>query len=147
MVKNDWEPTNQLHGEKPFFWEINNSSRSQKIPCILWNPKVHYHVCNSLPLVAILSQVNPVHAPPLCFCKIHFNITLPMMPRYSKWSLSLRFSHQSTLCISLLSHRYLTLHSPYPPSLDHLNNIWWAVQTMTLLIMQFSPVSCYLPSS
>jgi hypothetical protein len=23
-------------------WEANRSSASQEIPCILWNPKVHY---------------------------------------------------------------------------------------------------------
>ena len=41
-----------------------NSLPSQKIPHIMWNPKLHQHVHSSLPLVPILSQMNPVHALP-----------------------------------------------------------------------------------
>jgi len=44
-----------------------------KIPCILWNPKVLCCVQNWVPLIPILSQINPV-ALPYCFFKAHFSI-------------------------------------------------------------------------
>jgi hypothetical protein len=58
--------------------------KSQEIPHILWNPKVLYHIHNSLPPAPILSQIDQVHAPTSHLLKIHLNIILLSVPRYSK---------------------------------------------------------------
>jgi hypothetical protein len=42
-------------------WASDNPSASQEIPCLLWNPKVHYRVHNSQTLKPILGQINSVH--------------------------------------------------------------------------------------
>jgi hypothetical protein len=41
--------------------ETASRSARQEILNILWNPMVDYHIQNSLSLILILEQINPVH--------------------------------------------------------------------------------------
>jgi len=45
-------------------WEANSHSASQEVPRLLWNPKVHYRVHKSLPLVPVFTQIKPIHTFP-----------------------------------------------------------------------------------
>jgi len=60
--------------EQSSYWEADSHSTSQAIPRLQWNPKVHYRVHNSSPLLPVLSQMHPVHAFLLYFPTIQFNI-------------------------------------------------------------------------
>jgi hypothetical protein len=64
------------------------------IPCLLWNPKVHYHVQKSQLLDSFQSQLSQIHTLHPTYFKILFNIILPPMPRFSKWSLPFSFPNQ-----------------------------------------------------
>jgi hypothetical protein len=54
--------------------EATNCAATEEFPNTSWNPKVHYCVHNTPPLVPILSQINPVHTTPFYLSNIHFNI-------------------------------------------------------------------------
>jgi hypothetical protein len=62
---------NSFHGTEPFL-RTANCPAAQKLPNILWNLKVHFHVSVSPPLVPILSQNNPVRTTPSSLSKVHF---------------------------------------------------------------------------
>jgi hypothetical protein len=77
------------------------------------------------------------------FSKIHFNINSTSKFRSSNLSLSLRCPHYNPVCTYPLSN---TCHMPYQshlPWYDHPNNIWWAIQTTTLLIKQLPIMSIF----
>jgi hypothetical protein len=57
------------------------------------------------------------------------------LPTSSKWSLSLKFSHQNHVYAAPLPH---TCHMPCPSHssrFDNLNSIGWEVQIIKFLIM------------
>ena len=91
-------------------WEGNWFAASQEIPCILWNPKVHYRTHKRPQPVPILGQPNPDHIPTSHLLEILSNIIQPSTPRSPQWSLSLRFPHQDPVHPPLLTHTLCKRH-------------------------------------
>jgi hypothetical protein len=114
LTKKVNQPTNQ-HLKKNSSWEANSHSASH----LLWNPKIHYRVYRSQPLVPILSQMHPAHIFPPYFPKIHSNIIFPSTRRSSEWSLPFRFSDKNFLRISYLLHACHMLRPSDHPWFDH----------------------------
>jgi hypothetical protein len=79
-------------------WEAVSRAATRELPSILWNPKVHYRVHKSPPLVPILNQISPVRTTTSYRSNIHFNILQPPRSWFSQWSLSFWLSHQYPIC-------------------------------------------------
>jgi len=82
--------------------------------------------------VPVLSQIKRAQASP---SHLHFNIIIPSMPRSSKWPLSLKSSHQNSVCNSPVFHMYHVSHTSHSSWCDDLNNIWWEIHIMKLLFI------------
>jgi len=67
----------------------NSYPASQEITHLLWNPKFHYLVDKNMPLVPILSQINPAHTFQPYFPKIPYNNVLPFTPNLPSCDFSL----------------------------------------------------------
>jgi len=106
-------------------WEASRFSASQEIPCILLNPKVHYHVYKSQPPVHHPEPDQSTPCPPTHFLKILFCVILPSITGSFKLSLSLRFPHQNPAYTSHLPHMWYIPHPSHSSRLCHPNNIWW----------------------
>ena len=102
-------------------WEANWFS-VKEIPCILWNPIVHYSLHNSPPPVPILIQLHPVYTHTSHFLKIHLNI-LPSTPGSAKRSLSLRLPYLSPLYAFPLPHMRYMPRPSHSSRFYHPNNI------------------------
>jgi hypothetical protein len=63
--------------------EVASFAVTQEIPNILWNPKVHYRAHKKITLVAILSQINPIHVILSYLSMILLNIIHPLMSWFS----------------------------------------------------------------
>ena len=115
--------------------EVNQFAASPENLHILWNPKVHYHIHKCLSLFPILSQLNSVHTHTSKFLNVHLNIFLPCMPRSPKWTLSLRFPHQSPVYASPLPHMCYMPCPSHSPRFDHTNNTEWEEQIIKHFII------------
>jgi len=65
-------------------WEANSHSDNRRDAHLLWDPKVHYHVHNSPPLVLIPTQMNPIF--PCCDDKdgsVQLQ-TISLLPRHGE---------------------------------------------------------------
>jgi hypothetical protein len=112
---------------------------------MLWNTTVHHRAHNSLPLVAILSQINPVYTLSLCTFKTRFNIIFSCTSRCFSWYPSFRFPNQNSVCF------LFSLRPDIPTRLALLSlvtrtTLYEEHKMATVIIMcLFSAGSCYYP--
>jgi len=95
--------------------------------------KVHHYVHNRPIQVTNLSQINPLNNLPLYFFKIHFDVTLPSVPRYPS-GVFLGVPLPPKPC-TLFSTTLYVPHATCPAHVIPLD------LSLTPLIMQLSPVS------
>jgi hypothetical protein len=90
-------------------WKAADCAATEELPSILWNPRVHYRVHKSPPLVPFLSQINPIHTIVSYLSKIHFNTVHPPTSWSSQWSPSFWLSQQYPICFIFLTPTLIRL--------------------------------------
>jgi hypothetical protein len=124
-------------------WESNSFSASQS-PCILWDPKIHYHACNSPLLahsVARLIQYTPSHLISLwSILTLSFHLCLGLQNGLFPTSFPTKTSYEF-LFFPITPHALPT--SSFVWSLWQYIMSRWAAWTVTLLTIKLSPASCY----
>ena len=117
------------------------ASPIREIHRILSNPKVHHRVHKSPPLFCILSHINPVHAS-ILFPENAFKYYPPIYACVFQ-----------VVAFPRVSHQKLCMHLSFPTYMPHTLPFWfflicsswlYLMSTLKLLIMQFSPVACWL---
>ena len=125
-------------------WEADRFSVSQEFPLILCNLKVRYRIQKCPPTVLILNQLDGVHTSTSHFLKTQLNVILPSTPGCSKWILSLNIPHQNPVYTVPLPHTFYMYHPSHSSLFVHPKNFGWGVEIMKFLVMQFSPLPCFL---
>ena len=105
--------------------ELTSPQLVNKFAAFYGTRKLIYLIQKHPPLVPLLSQRNPFRTTSSHL--IHFNIILPFMPRSSKWSISIRSSHQNPICTSPAPH---SCHMPPPfPFFSTWSPEWYLVRS------------------
>jgi hypothetical protein len=91
----------------------SSSPANQEIPCLLWNPRLHYHDHKSFSIVPIFSHNNHLHTFPSYFFKTHISIILSFMPMSLNWSPSF---------VPLTHSRPLPRPRPHPHTHTHTHH-------------------------
>jgi hypothetical protein len=101
--------------------------------------------CSQEPTTSPYPEPDKSNAHPPTLFPISLYIILPSMLSTSEWSFPLSLFSQNFVRISHLTHAH---YIPPPPPQSHLPwhdyaNIWWKVQIIKVLIVQFPPPSCH----
>ena len=122
------------HGAESFLRSWPVLSCEEILP-ILYNSKVHYCIHLSLFLARSIQSMPPL---PTSWGSILIFIH-PSTLGSSKWSLSLRCSHQNPVYTSCLPHTCYMPSPSHSSRFDHLNNTGFGVHINKLFIL-FSPL-------
>jgi hypothetical protein len=116
-------------------WEDDSRIASQDTVRTIWNPKAHYHVHKSSPVLNLPSYA----------IEIYLNRIIPSVSRSSKRSLLFTRCNQNSALISHLTRACYVTCPSHTPLFAHPNNIRWTARTMGLLIRFFPPFCYFIP--